>query len=196
MQTRRDPRATFDTYTGCQQRACHDSALGAPSHAQTQDNSDEQLRFKALYEDKRVCDLWEHACPQSFVHKRCMALNTRASARDRTTRVSRRVRACMSTIVSTHALHGPGAAAYVRAVLWSNSPAGTACSWLRAGRLIPRWRRSTCAPTTPQGRRRPRRGPSGEACLPRRRRVSSTPTSRSTRCDRRSGSTRRDRHDR
>ena len=101
MQTRRDPRATFDTYTGCQQRACHYSALGAPSHAQTQDNSDEQLRFKVLYEEKRVCDLWEHACPQSFVNKLCMALNTRASASDRTTRVSRRVRACMLSIVST-----------------------------------------------------------------------------------------------
>ena len=106
MQTRRDPGATFDTYTGCQQRACHDSALGAPSHAQTQDNSDEQLRFKVLYEEKRVCDLWEHACPQSFVHKRCMAamaLNTSASARDRMTRVSRSVRACMLMNVSIHA---------------------------------------------------------------------------------------------
>ena len=130
MQTRRDPGATFDTYTGCQQRACHDSALGAPSLAQTQDNSDEQLRFKVLYEEKRVCDLWEHACPQSFVNKLCMALNTRASASDRTTRVSRRVRACMLMNVSIHASHGPGAAAYLRAVLWSNSPAGTACSWL------------------------------------------------------------------
>ena len=38
--------------------------------------------------------------------------------------------------VYTRALQGPGAAAYRRFVLWSNSPAGTACSWLWCNKII------------------------------------------------------------